>query len=171
MNGGTADIGFRLPLSVVTRVDLSRLVTEVEQVDGHLTTIAARAKTGVVTPAMPGLSQPLHDFLTLNSLSLDDPQARAELVRQLRLFKDRTPVIHMTFATAADQESLQELTKWARASVHPQAVITVGLQPALVAGVMVRTTNRVYDMSLRGALKGRSGQLAKALGVLRASIQ
>lgn len=171
MNGGVTNVGLSLPLSVVTRVDLSRLVSEVEQVDGQLTTIAARAKTGMASPSVPSVSQPLMDFLSLNGLSLNDPLARSESIRQLRLLKDRAPVVHMTFATTADQSSLQELTRWVRVSVHPQAVITIGLQPALVAGVLVRTTNRMYDMSLRGALQGRSGQLAKALGVLRASIQ
>ena len=73
-----------------------------------------------------------------------------------------------TFASEADRESLGQLALWLRTSVHPQAVIDVGLQPGLVAGVYLRTANRVFDLSLKGALKQGRGILASDLEALRA---
>ena len=87
----------------------------------------------------------------------------------LRILKDKVPVLHMTFSVTADVESLQTLTQWVRNSVHPQAVIAVGLQPSLVAGVYLRTPNHIHDFSVRGALEGRHGLLIEELETLRGS--
>ena len=160
---------YLLPPSVVSKLDLARLVHEVEQVDNELTTAAVRAKAG--SPAQPHIviSQELTDLLQLNSLSLTaDGRERSTLLAQLRALKDSAPVIHMTFAVTADRASLSQLAQWFRKSVHPQAVLSVGLQPALVAGVYLRTSNRVFDLSLRGQLAGKREQLVKELETYRA---
>lgn len=156
-----------LPSSVVTRVDVSRLVREVEWVDNEITTAAVRAKAGVQAPAQPVLSDQLTEFLAQNQLTLTDAHERTKLIKTLRHIKDSVPIIHMTFATPADRESLQQLAQWLRSSVHPQAVIAVGLQPGLVGGVYVRTPNQVYDLSLRAKLQGSRGVLIKSLEALR----
>lgn len=158
---------YLLPPSVVTRVDIARLVREVEWVDNELTTAMVRTKAGVQQPAQPVISSALEDFLRLNKLSLTETQKRTHVLKQLRQLKDSAPVIHMTFAVTADRESLQELAAWLRGSVHPQAVVAVGLQPALVAGVYLRTPNHVHDFSMRAALGKSRGILAKELGALR----
>jgi len=162
---------FVLPLSIVNKVEVSRLVQEVERVDNELTAVAVRTKAGASQINTPVISEQFAEFLQLNKLTFDgDGLKRTELIKQLRILKDKVPVIHMTFAVAADRESLQQLAQWLRSSVHPQAVIAVGLQPALVAGVYLRTPNRVHDMSLRAALNGRHDLLVKELGALRGRI-
>ncbi len=160
-------VDFVLPPAVVSKSDVSRLVNEAEKVDGELTAAAVRAQTGA--PAQPEsvLSEELTAFLQLNSLTLADSRARSDLIAQLRVLKDKVPTIHMTFAVRADKTSLQSLVEWLRASVHPQAVIAVGFQPALVAGVYLRTPNHVYDLSLRAKLASSHGVLVKELEALR----
>lgn len=160
---------FTLPPSVVSRLDVSRLVREVEQVDNAMTTEAVRSKIGAETQPAPVVSETLNEFLTQNDLTLTNSHGRSELVKQLRLLKDKVPIIHMTFAVPADRESLGELAAWLRQSVHPQAVIAVGLQPALIAGVYLRTPNHVHDFSMRAALSGGHGVLIKELESLRGS--
>lgn len=158
---------FVLPPSVASKTDLSRLVDELEWVDNELTTASVRTKTGSRKATKPAMSDHLADFLNQNKLKLDNSNERSQLIKQMRQLKDKVPVIHMTFAVPADPESLRELVQWLRTSVHPQAVIKVGLQPALVAGVYLRTPNRVHDLSLRGILKGRRDVLVKELETLR----
>lgn len=158
---------FLLPASVVTKIDVSRLVTELEKVDNTLTTEAVRAEKGGPAVTQPALSQQLTDFLTQNELNLDDSVQRANLIKETRLLKDTVPVVHMTFAVSADPESLQKLAQWFRTSIDPRVVIAVGLQPALVAGVYLRTPNHVHDLSLRQMLKAGRGKLVEELGTLR----
>ncbi len=156
-----------LPPVIVSKADVHRLVAEAEQVEANLTTAAARAKAGVTTASLPPLSQQLSEFLRHNNLLLTTTKQWGQLVSQLRLLKEKVPVLHMTFATVADPASLQQLAAWARTSVHPQAVIVAGLQPGLVGGVYLRTPNHVHDLSMRGLLSGQREVLVKELGALR----
>lgn len=158
---------FRLPPSVVTKRDVSRLVTEAERIDGELTTATVRAHVSEGVATGPTFSDQFSDFLAQNSFEFDETNARTRLVQQLRKLKDHAPVVHLTVAVPADTESLQMLTQWFRTSVHPHVVITVGLQPSLVAGVYVRTTNRVFDYSLKHALQGKRNLLVDQLEALR----
>lgn len=159
---------FVLPPTVVSRVDVSRLVSEVERVDGELTAAAVRNKIKEGEQPTPVLSEQLSDFLTQNKLALSDSHERSRLVKELRQLKDKAPVIHMTFATTADPESLGQLADWLRKSVHPQAVISVGIQPNLVAGVYLRTPNHVHDLSLKTKLAQSRGLLVEEMESLRA---
>jgi len=158
---------FVLPSSVITKIDVSHLVTELEKVDGDLTSQTVRAETTGVAVVQPALSQQMTDFLSQNELKVDSSKLREDLIKQLRQLKDNVPVIHMTFAVTADPESLQELAQWIRTSIDPRAVIAVGLQPSLVAGVYLRTPNHVHDLSLRAMLKNGRGKLVEELGALR----
>jgi F0F1-type ATP synthase delta subunit len=158
---------FILPLSVVSKADVSRLVSELERVDNEQTQAAAREKVGVANQAELMVSRQFADFLTQNKLTITTAQERSALLGQLRLLKEHIPIIHMTFAVDADRESLTKLTQWLRGSLSPQAVIEVGLQPALIAGVSVRTPNHIHDLSMRGVIKKNHGVLVKELEALR----
>ncbi len=158
---------FVLPIAVVSKADISRLVREFEAVDNALTTASVRKKAGAQPVATPAMSPQLAAFLEENSLDLENSNARSNYVKQLRLLKEKVNVMNMTFAVVADPESLQKLTAWVRESVHPQTVIEPHLQPALVAGVYLRTPNHVFDLSVRNALKSKRGELEKELGALR----
>lgn len=158
---------FVVPVSLVTKLDVSRLVSEVEKVDNEMTGAEVRAKAGAPQTPPPIFSEQLTEFLNQNELKLEDSQGRSELVKQLRQLKDKVPIIHMTFSVTADRDSLQQLAQWLRSSVHPQAVIDVGLQPALVAGVYLRTPNHVHDLSLKAKLDGSRDVLEKELESLR----
>jgi hypothetical protein len=158
-----------LPPTIVSKVDVSRLVSEMERLDNELTSKAVRTKAGSPAQPAPILSEQLTDFLVQNQLTFATSKERGELVKQLRLLKEKVPVLTMTFAVVADRESLQQLAQWVRSSIHPQAVITAGLQPALVAGVYVRTPNHVHDLSVRGLLAAQHDNLVGHLETLRGS--
>lgn len=163
------DTGFVLPPSIVTKVDLSRVVSEFEQVDNGLTTASVREKTGAGKGDAPLMSEQLSDFLEQNNVDMADSRARSDFIKRLRELKDTVPVLHMTFSASADGESLRKLSAWVRDSVHPQAVIAVGLQPALIGGVYVRTPNHVMDLSLRAKLKGHKELITNELEAFRGS--
>lgn len=162
----TTQTGFVLPKTLVTRIDLSRLIRELESVDNQLSAERIRASEGSQI-RVPTLSDQLKDFLMQNKLQISTSQQFAELIKQLRILKEKTPVIHLTFAAAADPESLQWLAEWIRKEIHPQALLSVGLQPSLVAGVYIRTPNHVHDFSLKGTLNKHRDLLVKELEGLR----
>lgn len=161
----TSYTDFVLPANTVTQVDIARLVSEFEQIDNQLTTVAVRAGIGVQDQTEIRLSEQLTEFLNQNNLRPSSGQARTEVKKQLRKLKDTVQKIHVTFASEPDAESLRELITWLRTSIHPHIVIAVGLQPGLVAGVYVRTPNHVYDLSLKAKLQAGRSQLVEQLGL------
>lgn len=158
------DATFTLPQNVVSKSDLARLVVELERVDNELTTLSVRESVGADASNAPVFSEQLQAFIDDNNLSLDDGTFRTDVIHRLRAFKEKAPVVHLTFATEADNDSLQKLVAWVRQTVDPRAVVEVGLQPSLVAGVYVRTPNHVYDFSLRRAFMGKRAELIAQLG-------
>lgn len=159
---------FQIPLGVVSKTDLSRLVVEFEGLDNELTGDSVRAKSKTKHQhSAPVMSANLSEFIDSNSLSVTSSRDRANILKQLRILKQKVPVIHMTFATTADPQSLEKLTQWLRANIHSQAIINIGIQPDLVAGVYMRTPNHVHDFSLRGQLKDKHGVLVNELRGLR----
>lgn len=158
--------GFVLPSSVATKIDVTRLVTEMERIDGELVTRDAHIKAGVPITDQITFSEQMNDFLAANNLEIGDTLQRAGLINQLRQLKANAPIAHVTFASLVDTESLRQITAWLRESVHPQAVIVVGLQPSLVGGVYIRTPNHVHDFSLRAQLAGHRDIIVKEVEAL-----
>ena len=158
---------FSLPAAVVSRRDLARLVNEAEHIDDELTAAEVRARKTKQVAETPAFSGQFTDFLSDNKLDFTESKVRTDIIKELRVLKTKAPVVHTTFAVPADIVSLQTLAAWFRKSVHPQVLLEIGLQPALVAGVYVRTPNHVHDMSLRSALAGKREVLVKDLEALR----
>ena len=161
-------IDYVLPLSIITKVELSRMVTDLERVNNELTSANVRAHVPGVDPQpAPKVTQQSAEFLTLNKIAFTDERVRSEVIKQLQILKDKSPVIHMTFAVEAEREGLMWIVQWLRTSIHRQALISVGLQPALVAGVYLRTPNQVHDLSLRAKLVRNRDVLIKEMEALR----
>lgn len=158
---------FALPTTIISKVDISRLIHEFEVVDTTLTAKTVRKKVGTSSDEAPAMSPQLQAFLDENPINLDDSGARSAYIKQLQLLKANVHVMNMTFAVVADPESLAQLLAWVRQSVHPQTIIETHLQPALVAGVYLRSQNHVFDFSVRNALNEKRGELQKELEALR----
>jgi hypothetical protein len=167
----TPVIPYILPAAVVSRADMMRLLRELESVDNELEQQKARHQGSSGSYHLPTLSKPLSEFLESNKLDVGNDHARMDLKSQLRKLKDHAPVLHMTFSTEVDPESMQYLTAWVRRELHPQALISIGLQPSLVAGVYVRTPNHVHDLSVRAFMKDSRRIIVEALDQLKETAQ
>lgn len=156
---------FVLPPALITKADLAHLMREVEAVDSNLEAQKVRASQAgqEIAYHLPPLSQMLSVFLELNKVDLLDDHTRMHFKERLRKLKDKVPVVHMTFANTIDPESLEYLVSWMRQELHPQALISVGLQPSLIGGAYIRTPNHVHDFSMRALFKGKTSVLVQDL--------
>jgi G3E family GTPase len=143
---------YLLPPTLIGHADVARLIREIESVDSEL---QAQKVRGGQEVHLPAVSQSMADFAELNKLDMTDDRALTTLRSWLQQLKDHAPVVHMTFATEADPESLQKVVGWLREQAHPQTLLSVGLQPALVMGAYLRTPNHVHDFTVRALLKNR----------------
>ena len=57
--------------------------------------------------------------------------------------------VHISFAVEPSPRVIRKIVLWMRENIHPQVVVEIGVQPTISVGCIVRTTNKVFDMSLR----------------------
>lgn len=137
----------KLPVLVFGIVEVRRLRRELEALEDFMSQAALREPGKQV--ALPRVSRLLDALAAENHLNLLQPDAR----KQLRVFlgdvEHHAPKIHMSFATDPSSAFTAKIVAWLRGSIAPDVLLEVGLQPTIAAGAIVRTTNKVFDLSLR----------------------
>lgn len=140
-------VTINLPQRLVTTVDLARVMRELKMLDDWLNQAALRETGKPVSP--PKTSATLEDVAMTNDISLLESTDRQKLLVLLKVFSDHAPKIHMSFAVEPSAAFLQRMISWLRTNINPLILLDVGLQPTLAAGCTVRTTNKLFDLSLR----------------------
>ena len=136
-----------LPLLVTSPVDVGRLMREVEALDNTLLQHDVVKSTEPIK--MPPTSLLLDAMIDANKLDLTTPAERQRVLTFLQTIHAKAPVIHISFSADPAPAFIAKLMTWLRREINPQLLITVGLQPNIGAGCLVRTTNKFYDFSLR----------------------
>jgi hypothetical protein len=114
-------------------------------------------------PALPRVSRLLDALATDNHLNLLQPGDRKQLADFLKHTEKSAPVVHISFATDPSSAFTAKIVTWLRASIAPDVLLEVGLQPTIAAGAILRTTNKVFDLSLRERFSDSDAVLLEAL--------
>lgn len=142
-----------LPISIVTKVDVGRLLREVSAIDDFLEQAAIRQPGTALK--LPKTTRIIDEFVTANKVNLLTEAERKALIQFLTAIREKAPEIHMSFSTEPSAAFIQKLIDYLRQNIHPHILLQVGLQPTIGAGFMMRTTNKYYDFSLRTTLRAK----------------
>lgn len=153
-------MALRLPLSIMTKQDLHRLIREVEALDNYIHQNSIR---GQKSAALPRLTSSLEALLRDNKIDVMDDKGRAELRKVLADLLTNAPVVHMSFAIEPSSFMTQKIVSWFRTEVHPALMLHTGIQPTIAAGCVLRTSNKFFDFSLRQHLKATQGLLMESI--------
>lgn len=153
-------MALRLPLSIMTKPDLHRLIREVEALDNYIHQNSIR---GQKSAALPRLTSSLESLLRDNKMDVMDDKVRAELRRILAELLATAPVVHMSFAIEPSSFMTQKIVSWFRTEVHPALMLHTGVQPTIAAGCVLRTSNKFFDFSLRQHLRSSQDLLRQAI--------
>lgn len=140
-----------LPVQIATPVDVGRLLREIQNVNETLLQLQLR-QSGQ-QPALPKISSTLEELVQLNKLNLLQEADRKQLEAFLQKLKNNAPIVHVSFSAEPSIPFMEKLVAWLRREIDPLIIVTVGLQPAIGAGCVVRTTNKQYNFSLRENFK------------------
>lgn len=121
----------------------------------------AGLRTGGKAVKMPPVSRLLENLARDNGLNLLKKTDRDRLLKFVVLLQQKAPVIHISLASEPSAAALGKLLQWMRVNIHPQVLVSIGVQPAIAAGCLVRTANREFDFSLRKSLEVQSALLIK----------
>ncbi|HVX24232.1 MAG TPA: hypothetical protein VG992_02720 [Candidatus Saccharimonadales bacterium] len=158
-----------LPSRISTPADVGRVLRELDAVSEHLLQWQLRRSGEPVT--LPRTSQLLDQAIELNKLNLLQEADRQRLKTFLENVKEQAPTLHFSFGSDPQAAFIERVVSWLRKEVHPQALMSVGLQPTLGAGCMVRSVNRSFDFSLRQEFVKQRPLLVRELAALASKPQ
>ncbi len=153
-------MALKLPVSIMTKQDLHRLIREVEALDNYILQNSIR---GQKSAALPRLTSTLEALIRDNKLEIMDDKARPILRSTLSDLLKTAPVIHMSFAIEPSSFMTQKIVSWFRNEVHPALMLHIGIQPTIAAGCVMRTSNKYFDFSLRQHLNASQGLLMDSI--------
>lgn len=155
-----------LPISVATKVDVGRLMRELQQVDNFLR--EATIRTPGTPVKMPKTSRLLDEMVAINKINLLHEEDRNRLIDFMTSVRAKAPIMHISFSADPSPAFTQKLITRLRAEIHPLVLLQLGLQPNIGAGSVLRTTNMYFDFSLRKRLEQKGDILAGILsGVVK----
>ncbi len=152
---------FKLPMTVVGRSEIMRMQRELTKLDDFFITAAARKGGTPISP--PRITRVLDEIARDNKVNLLEAAQRKTLVAKLSEVLERAPNLHISFAAEPSPRALEKILVWFRRNIHPQTLLSIGLQPSIAAGCMLRTPNQLFDMSISARLKSQEDYLAKLI--------
>lgn len=154
----------RLPNAVVGVMDVNRLVREMGSLDDFLH--QANIREPGTPMSLPKMSKSFDEIVEQNGLNMLQEHDRKILRDFLKETRDRAPKLHVSFSVDPSPLFLDRLIDYLRFNIHPLVLIQVGLQPNIGAGCVVRSTNKVFDLSLRENFRSKRNLLLKYVSKL-----
>ncbi len=139
--------GITLPVGIISPTDIARLTREIEGIDNFFRD--QKIRSGGETNSMPRLSKLMDQLAVENKINLLVESDRNKILTILEQLHKSAPILHISFSVDPPGAYVQKVVSWLRRNVHQYALVTVGLQPNIGAGCVVRTTNKMFDFSLR----------------------
>lgn len=137
----------QLPLQIIGKMDVARIIRELEGLEDWLTQSAIRkSEEGAVLPRTSRLLEEFAAFNHLNFLKTEDRQSAQKFLKGIL---ESAPVIHISFASDPSAAFTNKIIAWLRNNIDPQILLNVGLEPSIAAGCVIRSGNRQFDGSLR----------------------
>ncbi|HET7827311.1 MAG TPA: hypothetical protein VFK97_00390 [Candidatus Saccharimonadales bacterium] len=151
----------KLPNTVISPVDVARLLRELNSLDDFFVSVKNRPAGSAMR--LPKLTRQLDQLAGDNQLNLLDETHRRDLKAALTEVYEQAPKFHISFASEPSVKPFEQILIWLRSNIHSQALVSVGLQPAIAAGCVVRTPNKIFDLSLRAGLEKQRPYLAQLI--------
>lgn len=152
----------KLPLGVSTKKDLMMLSRELSTFSNQVYQSIMHHEKPI---KYPPISDNLRQFIVLNQVDFKNPRKCQQAITSLGEFKKYAPIVHISFAQNPPIDVIQKITAWFRSQVDPNCLITIGLQPSIAAGIILKTTNKQFDFSIRQRLESEKEKLKESLSV------
>lgn len=159
----------KLPITVVSLIDLGRLQRELQAVEVFLAQAAVREAGKSVS--LPRTTHNLDAITEVNKINLLVAADRQKLAGFLVAVRDKAPRMHISFASDPSAAFLQKVVAWFRTTIHPLTILQVGLQPSIAAGCILRTNNRYFDLSLRRHFDSKRNLLVEKMSETRLAVE
>ncbi len=157
----------KLPNNVVGVMDINRLHREMLSLNDFMHQASIREPGSSMS--LPKMSRSFDEVAESNGLNLLQQEDREKLTKFLTAVKEAAPRLHISFSVDPSPLFLGRLMDYLRGAIDPFVLVQVGLQPNIGAGCVVRSTNKVFDLSLRENFRQKRGLLMQYVAKLEAN--
>ena len=155
---------FNLPPEIVGKADISSLLRELELLESELLKLKGQASLSASQKnTLLKVTNELAQTAAVNSYDLKIANDRQKLTRILTDVRDQAPLLHISFAAEPSPKVTQTILSWLRGNVHRYALLHIGLQQAIAAGCILRTPNKIFDLSLRASFEKQQPYLIELI--------
>ena len=128
----------------------------------ELHTFCVNLRKSAADPA--GLSDEAQSLLmSLPEGERKDPEAIESLRKENKKAMAASPSVTLILAAIAPRSLKLELVRWFRLNVNEKLLVDFLVNPAIGGGVVVQTTNHIYDFSFRRALLDQTSRFSEIL--------
>ncbi|MBI1952306.1 hypothetical protein HYS42_01110 [Candidatus Saccharibacteria bacterium] len=153
----TKPAAFVLPAQLSGKTSVNHLLRELEELEDALI-----EDSGNQPPQLKATGL-LSQTAEANGYNLLEKVHRQHIAEQLTKIRDHAPVVHISFAAEPSPKVTETVVAWLRSNIHRYILLQVGLQPAIAAGCVLRTPNKIFDMSLGASLQKQTPYLSQLL--------
>ena len=140
----TEEKTYKLTDGIYSLASVSGLIRELDQIENKLLQASVKDKSDDKIAPSPLLS----GFLEENNIKLEDQKSVGSIKQFFKDVREKAPLVHISFASDPPADFVQKIINWFRREVNPLIILSIGLQPTIGAGCIVRTTNKQFDLSL-----------------------
>ncbi|OGL30576.1 hypothetical protein A3F37_01765 [Candidatus Saccharibacteria bacterium RIFCSPHIGHO2_12_FULL_41_12] len=152
---------FKLSDRILTNIDLARAIRQTKQLDDYFHQNNLRG--GGQPTAISKAGRVVEDLARDNNLSILEKKDRKLLLKQLAVIQEHAPVVHFSFPSEPSRGALANIVGWLRNNVNFYCLVSVGLEPIIGIGCIVRTENKIFDCSLKNRLNGNKDLLKQVI--------
>lgn len=153
--------GFVLPVLLFGLPEVHRVARELAALEEYFTQAALRKTIGAAP--VPETSRSLQALAAENNRDLVKAADRKLLEVFLQRVVNDAPRVHISFSSDPTAAFTGKMVSWFRRNISPIVLVQVGLQPTIAAGCVLRTSNKMFDFSLRRRFEAQRPLLAAAL--------
>ena len=155
---------FNLPPEVVGKADINNLLRELELLESELIKLKGQASLSASQKnTLLRVTNELAQTAAGNNYDLKIASDRQKLTRRLTDVRDQAPLLYISFAAEPSPKVTQAILSWLRGNVHRYTLLHIGLQPAIAAGCILRTPNKIFDLSLRAFFERQQPYLVELI--------
>lgn len=153
-------MAYKLPIKVYSPDHIRFCIEELESYAGALDK-DARGSTNAGSWGLSSESSALVEMLP--KAKKDEAEAMRALVEWLNGYLSASRVIGITLAAPGSHKLKEELVTWLRENVAKDILVEFSVNPDIAGGMVMRSTNRIYDMSFRSLLLNKPERFTRIL--------
>lgn len=132
-------MSFNLPDAITTQRQLRQVIEELKNLN----------PTADKQTAYDQLSYEAQALVGANQSQWEDSSDIAAFTQKLEQAYQNTPVFDVILPTYPHDTFLSELSGWFRREIHPNSLLDIKVRRSIGGGMVLRSKNRLFDLSLR----------------------